>query len=269
MAQKEAVKKCEKALKELTGKKHVLFVQRGNVAIRQALRLAKRLGYKRVLIQDQGGWMTYKHFCKKEKLPCIELKTSFGLLDPSELDDYLDSALLINSMPGYAALQDMKAIMRACKERNMLVINDASGSIGTPQAEKGDIILASFAKDKPVNILGHGGFVASDNPEFIRIMKKGAPPFDIDFPELLKRLGGLRKRLDHYRVIRSRVLDDLKDYDIIHRNRQGINVIARFYSEMERERLINYCSQENLEFTVCPRDIRVKVDAISFEIKRK
>jgi hypothetical protein len=268
MGEEKLIDKCESRLKELTGKKHISFVKRGNVAIRQALKLAKHLGYERILIQNQGGWLTYKHFCKKEKLLCIELKTDFGLLNPSELEDYTDSALLINSMPGYSALQDMKEIMRVCKENKIFVINDASGSIGTAQAEKGDIIFASFAKDKPVNILGHGGFVAFDNADFIKEIAKGNPPFDIDFSELFKRLSGLSKRLEHYQVLRNKVLEDLKDYDIIHKDKQGINVIARFYSELERERLINYCSQENLEFTVCPRDIRVKANAISIEIKR-
>lgn len=269
MGDGKLAEECKSLLMELTGKKNVLFVKRGNVALHNALKLAKKLGYKKILLQDQGGWLTYKHFCKKEKLDFLELKTDFGLLDVEQLREHSNCVLLINSMPGYAALQDMRSISSACRENNIFLINDVSGSIGTKEACFGDIILGSFAKDKPVNILGHGGFVAFDNPEFMNELNKGVSKPEIDFSELLKRLRGLGKRLEHYQSIRTEVLDDLKDYDIIHKDEQGINVIVRFYSELERERLINYCNQENLEFTLCPRDIRVKVDAVSIEIKRK
>jgi len=37
----------------------------------------------------------------------------------------------------------------------------------------------------------------------------------------------------------------------------------------ERERLINYCNNEKLEYTLCPRSIRVKERAVCIEVKRK
>ena len=260
--------KCASILKDLTGKKFILFVKRGNTAIRLSLKLVKRLGYKIVLMQDQGGWLTYTRFCTKEKLEPVELGTDYGILKSKTLRDYSGCALLMHSMPAYAALQNMKLFERVCKEQKIFLINDISGSIGTPQASRGDIIFGSFGDDKPVN-LGHGGFIATDNYEFFEVLEKKNPEYRIDFDTLLKRLNNLNQRLNYYKLIRERVLDDLKDYDIIHREKQGINVIIRYYSERERERLINYCNNEKLEYTLCPRAIRVKERAVCIEIKRK
>ncbi len=261
--------KCASILKDLTRKKFVLFVKRGNTAIRLSLRLARSLGYKKVLMQDQGGWLTYKQFAKKEKLEPEELGTHYGMLRYTTLKDYSNCALLMNSMPGYHALQNMKLFEKVCKEQKIFLINDASGSIGTSQAEKGDIIFASFAKDKPVNIQNHGGFIATDKYEHVKFLEKENPDYDIDFEELLKKLNNLRKRLDYFKLVRNKVLDDLRDYDILHRKRPGINVIVRYYTEHERERLINYCNNEKLEYTLCPKKIKVLERAVSIEIKRK
>ncbi|MBW2991213.1 hypothetical protein KY348_05930 [Candidatus Woesearchaeota archaeon] len=260
--------RCESILKDLTGKKFILFVKRGNTAIRLALKLVKRLGYKKVLMQDQGGWLTYKSSCKKEKLEPVELGTHYGMIRYTTIKYYSDCALLMNSMPGYHALQTMKLFEKVCKEQKIFLINDATGSIGTPQAETGDVIFGSLGDDKPIN-LGHGGFIATDKYEHLKFLQENNPEYKIDFELLLKRLNNLNKRLNYYRLTRNKILDDLKDYDIIHSNRQGINVIVRYYTERERERLINYCNNEKLEYTICPRAIRVKERAVCIEVKRK
>ena len=111
--------------------------------------------------------------------------------------------------------------------------------------------------------------MVTDNYEYFKFLEENNPVYDINFEELLKRLNNLRKRLDYYKLVRAKILDDLKDYEIIHRKKQGINIIARYYTELERERLINYCNNEKLEYTICPRAIRVKERAICIEIKRK
>ena len=129
---------CASILKDLTSKKFILFVRRGNTAIRLSLKLVKKLGYKEVLLQDQGGWLTYKQYCKKEKLEPVELETNYGVLRPETVRKYSDCALLMNSMPGYAALQDMKLFERVCEEQKIFLINDVTGSIGTAEAERGD-----------------------------------------------------------------------------------------------------------------------------------
>ena len=260
--------KCISILKNLTRKKFILFTKRGNIGIRLSLKLAKRLGYSKVLMQDQGGWLTYKQYCNKEKLECIELETRSGLLLFRTIKDYSGCVLLMNSMPAYAYLQNMKLFENVCKGKKIFLINDASGSIGTPQAEKGEVVFGSFGKYKPVDI-GAGGFIATDNYEHYNFLEKNNPEFTLDYEKLLKQLNKLNKRLTYYKIIRKKILDDLRDYDIIHRKKPGINVIVKYYNENERERLINYCNNEKLEYAVCPRVIRVKDEAICIEVKRR
>lgn len=260
--------KCISILKDLTRKKFILFVRRGNTAIRLALKLAKKHGHTKVLIQDQGGWLTYKQFCKKEKLDCIELETNSGILLSKTINDYSDCVLLMNSMPAYAYVQNMKLFEKVCKEKKIFLVNDASGSIGTSHAEKGDIVFASFGPEKPIE-LGAGGFMATDNYEDYDFLEKNNPEFTLNYEKLLKKLNKLTKKLNYYKITRKKILDDLRDYDIIHRTKPGINVIVKFYNERERERLINYCNNEKLEYTICPRAIRVKDKAICIEIKRR
>jgi hypothetical protein len=265
--------KCAESLRKLTGKKHILFVQRGNVAIRLALKLAKHLGHKIVLLQDQGGWITYRQFCKKEKLKHSEIKTDYGIIDIKTLKDYSDCVLLINSMPGYSALQKMREVTRICMKQNIFLINDASGSIGTEEAKYGDLILGSFAIDKPVNISGHGGFIATDNKDYFDFLEKNNSPYDIDFIGLLGKLNSLNKRLCDLKLIKNKLINQLGATEfadkIIHKDQNGINLIVKFSSEKEKEKLIKLAEKENLEFTLCPRGIRVNVDAVSIEIKRR
>jgi len=264
---------CANILRKLSSKENVLFVKRGNAAIKLALKLAKSLGYDKVLVQDQGGWLTYKQFCDKEKMRVIELKTDYGLVNPDNLRKYPGFVLLISSMAGYAALQEMKLVEKVCKEQGIFIINDASGSIGAAEAKAGDVVLASFAIDKPVNIDGHGGFIATDNKEHFDFLEKNNQEYDIDFIGLLGRLQGLNKRLSELKSIRDKLIKELEASEfankIVHKDKSGINVIVRFDNDSEKERLINLGLKEGLEHTLCPREIRVLDNAVSFEIKRR
>jgi len=47
-----------------------------------------------------------------------------------------------------------------------------------------------------------------------------------------------------------------------------INVIIKFDDEEVKQRIIEYCKENNLEYTVCPRYIRVNENAVSIELKR-
>jgi len=269
--------KCNDMLTGLTGKKFVLLVKRGNVAIRLALKLVKKLGYKIVLLQDQGGWLTYNQFCKKEKLEAVVLKTDHGLLGANALKNYSGCALLINSMPAYAALQKMRELARVGMKQNIFIINDASGSIGTEEAKFGDVILGSFAIDKPVNISGRGGFMATDSKECFDFLEKNNLPLDIDFIGLSEKLLCLNERLSELKSIRDKLIKELEESEfankIIHKDEKdygsGVNLIVKYDSDSEKEKLIKLAKKEELGYTVCPRDIRVKDKAVSFEIKRR
>lgn len=247
-------------LKELTGKKYIYLTKRGNDSILQALKYAKEQGKTKVAIQNQGGWLTYKQYPKKLKMDLIELKTDYGLLDQELLPSLDDrTVLLINSMPGYCAYQEMREIQDFCKQKSILLINDATGSVGTKYAQTGDIIVGSFGKWKPVD-LGKGGFIACDfNYGFQESELKG---LDIKLDKLKQRLKGLWE-------ISERIKHDFKEFKIIHKKFKGINVIIKFTNETEKNQIIQWCGQKGYEYTLCPRYIRVTEPAISIEVKRK
>lgn len=254
-----------KKLQELTNKKHIFFTKSGDHAIKYSLKYVQSTG-KEVLLQDQGGWITYGQFCKKFHIQKYELKTDFGIISLDVLKKFKDSLLLINSMPGYHALQDMKRIEGICKKNKILIINDVSGSIGTKQARLGDIIFGSFGKNKPINLLG-GGFIATNNKDFFGFLQKNYDEHSINSPKLYEELKKLPRKLKMWGIIRKKIISELNGFRIIHPCSPGINIIVAFSNNSEREKLINYCNKENYEFAECPRKIRVLENALSIEVK--
>ena len=260
----------KKQLIEFTGCSNIKIVKNGNKAILYALRIAKRLGKINIFIQDQGGWITYYQYPKRLNLEIIKLKTNFGLIDKHELASKLDdkSVLLINSMPGYLALEDMGDIAAICRENKSMIINDISGSIGTDNAKFGDIVVCSFGKDKPINY-GDGGFIGVKNKDYFDIIEMQEISAGAGLADRIKTLDN---RLADINAIREQLLAGLISLGfqekLIHPSRHGINIAVRFADETEKERVINYCDKNNVEYTICPRYIRVECDAVSIEIKR-
>jgi len=240
------------ALKLLTGKKYIYLVDRGNTAIKLALEIINK---PITLIQDQGGWLTYKQYPKNTN----ELKTKLGVVDLEDLNQKADkdSALLINSLSGYVFPQPMKEIEKICKENNCPIINDASGSIGTAIAKVGDIVIASFGKWKPIN-LEYGGCIASDTP--LEIEETFNKEKILELKTIIK---DLPERLKKLKQLVQKTKQDLKDFKILNK-KDGLVVLTEKNNE-----IIKYCENNNLEYTLCPRYIRINKEAISIEIKRK
>jgi hypothetical protein len=253
--------KEKELLRALTGKENIYFTERGNKSILYALRNAKSAGKAKLFIPDQGGWLTYEKYGKAVGFEVTVLKTDLGLLKMKDLTKLLDadSCLLYNSMAGYFAMQDVDEITKLAKERESLVINDASAVLTTDYAKEGDIIIGSFGKWKPVNC-GGGGFIASDSR---LIVEEVPPPVN-----LIEKLAELPERLKFLEKKVKEIKDDLKEYDIIHRERQGLIVVVKFNTEDEFNRIVSYCKSKGYEYTICPRAIRVICKAVSIEIKR-
>jgi len=92
-------------LKSLTGKDKIILTRRGNKALKFTLKALKDLDRTKILIQDQGGWITYPQYAKDLGFGLMEIKSDYGLIDLAELKTKADSKsiILINSMPGYIA----------------------------------------------------------------------------------------------------------------------------------------------------------------------
>lgn len=271
----QAKETCSTMLKLYTDTTHIIFTPRCNFAIKIALRVAKKLGREHALIQEEGGWMTYEKYSKQADLEPIRLTTNDGIINEKELAHFSEhSVLLINSLAGYCAPHNMNNIATECIVNDILLINDVSGSIGSQECQQGDMIVGSFGQGKPVP-LGKGGFFATNNSEFVKLFIECAKEDDehyceqeLDFVQLQKHLEKLPQRIAFLQQRCKTIKENLKEHNIVHQDAAGLNVIVRFNNDEEKENITNYCEKNNLEFTVCPREIRILDDAISIEVKR-
>lgn len=259
----------KKELSKLIKKQNIILTETGNKAILYSLKIVKSLGYKKLLIQDQGGWITYKQYAQKLKFETIELETDYGILNEETLKKYNNCILLINSMPGYAYLQEMQEIEKYCKEKKIFLINDISGSVGQNACQFGDIVVCSLGKDKPLGI-GKGGFIGYDSEKIREEFYKNNinEESKINTEALFNKISNLQESIKKFESINKKIKNDLKDYKIINKHLNGYNVIVLFKTPREKENLINYCNKNNYEYTICPRYIRVMDQAISIEVKR-
>ena len=255
--------KCIGLLQKLIKKQYILFTDRGNTSIRLALELMKVLKKKKNLIQDQGGWLTYKDFSKELGLEAVELETDYGLLNLKLFSIPDNSFFLINSMPAYAFYEDMKKIFKLKK----MLINDISGSIGTKYAKYGNIVVCSFGKWKTINC--GGGLIATNNYDFFKYFENSlATEANINFEELYQQLDNISTTIKKKIKINKKIKKDLKDMEIIHKKQKGFNVIVKYKDDEEKGKIINYCNENKYPFVECPKYIRVNEKAISIEVKR-
>ncbi len=257
-----------KIMQKYTKHRFISLTSRGNKAILAGIRAAKERnpGKIKALTVDQGGWLTYLQYPKKLKMKLDFVKTDYGVIDLEDLKKKsLGSCFLLYSNPaGYYASQPMKDIYRICDENGCLVIMDVTGSIGSELCDGNyaDILVGSFGKAKPVN-LGYGGFISSK--EHLNIKSD----FDEKLvSELKARLHDLSKRYRIFEDLNQKIKKDLNSLKILHPEKRGINVIVRFDTESEKQMIEEYCNNNGIEYTICPRYIRVKEKAVSIEVKR-
>ncbi len=254
-------------ISRLSKKKHCFLTKRGNRSILYSLKLAKDLNKNTVLIPDQGGWITYRQFAEKLKLDVKELKTDHGVIDLDDLKEKADnrSAIIFTDLAGYFAEQPLDDIYKICSRSSCLTIIDNT-TISDEKEKPCDIMIGSFGKGKVVDA-GFGGFIAVDDEEQAELLKDIVedPQFDEkQLEELKQKLLDSEQRLKKLFDIHDKVIKELSSFDIIHKDKKGINVIIKG----DRDKIIEYCKNNGYEYELCPRYIRVLDDAVSIEIKR-
>ena len=259
------MEKVRDYLNKFTGKEYVFLERRGNTALKKLFNLMKNEGRKYILMQDQGGWITYRQFAEKNKMEIIRIPTDYGIIESVEdIKEAMGNRvaeecfIMINSMPGYHALQPMEGIAEWCKSEGVVVINDVSGSIGYDVAKQGDYLVGSFGKAKPLDI-GGGGFIATDKN--IGFEESG----EIDTAALAERLSKLAEIQERFKKKHDEIISKLKGYDIVHPDSKGINVIVK---GEELADVQEFCVNEGLEYTECPRYIRINEKGMCIEVKR-
>lgn len=263
------------SLKNYTKHENIFLAQRGNKAIFAALNLVKETSPKNgILIPDQGGWITHLQYAKELSFNIKTPKTDYGVINPDILKENMkDAAAIIYSNPaGYYAEQPVKEIYEVCRKNNVLVILDISGCIGSGfyKGNYADMIVCSFGRWKPIN-LGYGGFISVSNNSIFGKNKKILEDLEFDesyYAALCQKLENLEKRYEFFGKTNKKIKHELKKFNIIHKSKNGINVIVKFLNEEEKNQIISYCEKNKYEFVVCPKLIRVNENAISIEVKR-
>lgn len=263
--QEEVLKK----LREFTRHNNVRLTDRGNSAIFVAMSMAKRVNPKPFfLIPDQGGWISFRTYPRILGFDIKEIMTNKGILNLKTLKEGTKNAcaLIMTSFAGYFAEQPLEEISNICKKNGCLLIEDASGAIGDETLCNGnlsDIIVGSFGKWKPVN-LGYGGFISVKQKEYFEQAKE---PFSLIkvhnniYQELLPLLNA--ERLNKLLRLQEKVKNELKDVEIFHRDKRGLNVVTEYSPQV-----IKYCQKKDYPYLLCPTYARLNEKAISIELKR-
>jgi hypothetical protein len=250
-------------LQKLTNHQHITITTRGNAAIKAAIRLA---GGK-ILVPEEGGWLSYK----KSDFQAVKCQDS--VIDLRDLEKKLSTknftALIYMNPGGYFANQPMKQIYQLCQKYKCLVILDVSGGIGTDMCDGNfaDIIVCSFGRWKLIDV-GGTGFISFKTEE----LAKKATVTAIDDPRVIsiikEKIEKLPSRINFIMERRRKVGKDLSKFNILHKEDEAPNLVVAFKNLEEKKKIIAYCEQHELEYTECPRYIRVNKQAISIEIKR-
>ena len=147
---------------------------------------------------------------------------------------------------------------------------DVSGSIGTELCDGryADMMVCSFGEWKLVDV-GKGGFISFKTPELREQINNITPLTDQSILPLLdQKLEELPERIQHLKELKAKINNDLQQYNILHPDHFGSVVVIAYDTEKEKDALIQYCQKKSLEWTECPRYIRVNRKAISIELKR-
>ncbi|MGF7118711.1 DegT/DnrJ/EryC1/StrS family aminotransferase [Methanobacterium oryzae] len=270
----EEIKLAQDKISNLTNHEHVKIVNSGNSAILAAMSTFKG----KIMIPDQGGWTGFKNIAEFLGLETLEVPTELGIIDPCALDGiikkYDPEALFITSFAGYIAEQPVKELFEVCEDREVVLVEDASGAIGDPQKKlsNGDhahVIVASTGSPKIVNV-GNGGFISTNDNNIFRESKfilktlKADPITCTGIAEEVKNAPEiLSKTIGACNLIKKEF------QSAIHNDKRGISVALK----TDDPKKIGYELRNNLNvegrsiITTCPRYERLMIDVICLEIK--
>ena len=256
-------------LKGLTKHNHIEIVLKGDRAIWSALHLVK----KKLLIPEEGGWMSYEKYPAKMGIDSEKVACNDAVIDLDDLKQKVKTAdvFLYQNPGGYHAEQPMKEIYQICQENDCLVVLDVSGAMGTElcDGDYADVMLSSFGRWKLIDAKA-GGFISCKDETVFNEIKDTFEVLDDDekLANINEKIDDLPNRIKFLTEARNKVLNDLKDYNVVNKDHLGFVVIVSFNDDSEKEKITTYCNQNNLEYTECPRYIRINKKAISIEIKR-
>jgi hypothetical protein len=265
---------CIEKLSLITRKKHIFFMDKCRDAAELIMHYSKDRGFTNLIIQEEGGWYTYEKSAQKLGMDVLSAPMFKGVLIKDKFPFKDNSLIILNTNPGYAFIEPL-SFYDDFKKLNTIIVNDIVSSIGDDISLKGDILIGSFGKNKPLTISSGGAFVACDNLEMhkeLLTLKESFYPEsgkDVSFNELIFALDNVnnkKKRWSDYST-KIKVLLLQNGFDVMNLN-DSINIFVKTSND-ERENLINFCVEHNLEYVLCPKYIRTMQEAVSIEIKKK
>ena len=253
--------KSENYIKRVVKHKNVAITTRGNEAIKRDYEIVKKNSFRnKVLVPDQGGWLTYHDYAIRFGFDVVELKTDKGLVILDELKKHVNdcACFIFSAFAGYYAEQPLREIFHLCRKSKCICINDVSGAFGDKVLCDGsysEIVVCSFGKWKIVNF-GKYGFISSSL-------------FDVGFSvqvkgDLYSCLVKAKGRLEFLLSLAEKVKKDLIKFDVYHASKRGVNVVVGYSDEVVR-----YCRSNDYEYVICPKYIKVLEHAVSIELKRE
>jgi len=266
---------CKEFLLKKVNAKYLKFTKRCNSSIDIALNYAKNLGYTKLAYPYEGGWIHYKKACQKLKFEEVVIKTNNSLVDLIDLSEKLDknTIFIYHTLGGYFAKNDCLKIKTICEKNKSFLVADISGAIGLSYINQKykfledtnscDFLVCSFGFNKPVNF-GTGGFIASN---FINL---DVDDYILDYKNLKLNLNNLEKRMKFLNFKNKEILKKINTQNLkIISDEDSLVIIILFFDDVEKQRIIKLCDDLSLDYTICPREIRIKKNAISIEIKRE
>ncbi len=249
---------------------------RGNTAIKAALSALPK--DSTVLIPAEGGWLTYKEYPIELGLKIEEVACADAVLNLEDLEKKLQennlqpekvSALLYHHLGGYFAAQPIREIYGLCKRYNCLVILDVCGSFGTPLLDPryADVLVGSFGKWKLIPARG-GGFIACRDKVFFDNLEIDAMDDEKQFEIILQKFEELDDRVIFLLRKRAEIVHELADHKVLFTDSPRFVVVVEFDNDESKQDILDFCKREKLEFTECPRYIRLMRPAICIEVKR-
>lgn len=262
-------------LKKVLNKDHIIFMDKCRRAAELLMIHAKNKGFTEIVLQEEGGWHTYEKSARKLDLNVLKAKMNKGIVIQEEFPRKENAIILINTNPGYAYVEPFD-IYDELKNKNNFIINDVVGSIGDENSQRGDVLIGSFGKDKPLSISSGGAFIALNDVEELnqleKLKKEHFPDItdinlNLNFEELIHAIDNLQTKKSKWIAYSNKIKTDLKNKGfIVLNNNDSINIFVKLGNQ--RENLIKYCQDNNLQYQICPLYIRSMDDAVSIEIKK-
>lgn len=282
---------AEEKISNATGHQYAKLVNSGNAAIMLAMNAIKGS----ILIPDQGAWNGFKQIAKFLGKDLIQIKTKQGLITSEHLtesinqaieENHIDSieednksALFLTSFAAYAAEQNIGEISKVLHDKNLLLVEDASGAIcdykGTlANGNYSDIIIGSTGSPKIINV-GDGGFITTNDDSIFtnsNILLKTSKCSNITACGISNEIefakDNLKKTVDFCQNLKIEI-EKQTDFEVFHKDKRGINVILK--SKDPKSLSYNLRREFVLDshgmITKCPNYNRLKEKAVAIEIK--